>query len=460
MTQLKVAWDVELDNEIPITGYILEADLNDSGDFVEIWDGQGRPEVITFTVYPVITANSYSFRHKVLNFNGGSEFSDTYTTYACLDPTSPSVPTWVTSTQTSITIMWERPIEDGGCPVLEYKVFRDSGQGIGDADVVTEVHSDILEGKNYITTLEVTDFPANSIGKRFVFLVEVYTKHATYGIESAISSSFILADVPDKPLAAPTRGSNSGEYVIEAEYTEVTVTYGAPVTSYHVDIDDGNGNSFTELQGLTVPDLSLSATKSQGITRGDTYRVRYRAQNEVGFGEYSDISYILAASIPYDPEEALVEIIGDEVTISWQMPYNAGALIYQAQIDILEVDGLTFTEDLTNCDGADQATFDARSCTFLSTVLKTAPYELVQQSPIIPRVKFLNEIGWSNWSTITSPVLMTTVPHKPPFLELLPQYLVCALLVLAVRCVIPIVAPHVNFICRHVRVGLRKYAAW
>ena len=262
MTQLKVAWAVELDNEIPITGYKLEADLNQSGDFVEIWDGQGRPEVTEFTVDPITTANSYSFRHKALNFNGESEYSDTFTTYACIDPSMPSAPTWITSTQTSITITWERPIEDGGCPILEYKVFRDSGQGLGLGDTTNEVHSEILEGKNYINTLEVTDFPANSAGKRFHFLAKVYTKHATSGVESDLSASFILAGVPGKPSAAPTRGTGSGEYAIEAVYTEVEATNGSPITSYHVEIDDGNGNAFTELQGLSVPDTSLLALKN------------------------------------------------------------------------------------------------------------------------------------------------------------------------------------------------------
>ena len=39
MTQLKVEWDVELDNDVPITGYILEADINQNGEFEEIWNG-------------------------------------------------------------------------------------------------------------------------------------------------------------------------------------------------------------------------------------------------------------------------------------------------------------------------------------------------------------------------------------------------------------------------------------
>ena len=40
----------------------------------------------------------------------------------------------------------------------------------------------------------------------------------------------------------------------------------------------------------------------------------------MGFSEFSDISYVLAASKPYDPDEATVTIIGDDLLISWQMP--------------------------------------------------------------------------------------------------------------------------------------------
>ena len=126
-----------------------------------------------------------------------------------------------------------------------------------------------------------------------------------------------------------------------------------------------------------MPDLSLTVLKASGIERSQTYRVRYRAQNEVGFSDYSDISYVLAASTPYDPEEATVEIIGDDLLISWQMPQNAGSLIYQAQIEFLQVDGSTYSEDTANCDGSDQTIFDARSCQFASSVLRGSPYNLV-----------------------------------------------------------------------------------
>jgi hypothetical protein len=51
--------------------------------------------------------------------------------------------------------------------------------------------------------MQVTEFPDSSIGMRFRFLVKVVTD---YGFKvSEVSESMILADVPDKPSAAPTR---------------------------------------------------------------------------------------------------------------------------------------------------------------------------------------------------------------------------------------------------------------
>lgn len=47
--------------------------------------------------------------------------------------------------------------------------------------------------------------------------------------------------------------------------------------------------------------MSLSAQTNSNIVEGRTYRVRYRARNSNGWGDFSDIAYILAASVPNPP---------------------------------------------------------------------------------------------------------------------------------------------------------------
>lgn len=155
---------------------MIEADLIQCGQFTVLWDGRDRPEITKFVVPDTVSAYPYTFRHRAYNFNGASEYSDEVTTFACLDPVAPSKPRWITSTQTSIQIEWDLSPDDGGCPIIEYRVFRDRGLGLGETDIIYEVHSDELESKTHVTSLEVTDFPANSVGNHFNFLVKVYTK--------------------------------------------------------------------------------------------------------------------------------------------------------------------------------------------------------------------------------------------------------------------------------------------
>lgn len=160
-----------------------------------IWDGSKYPEITSFILTDIITGEWYNFRYKVFNKNGESPYSDILMTWACELPTAPSQPQWVTSTETEIYITWEAPNDDGGCPVLEYKVFMDDGN---DGDVNNIVNYDELQGIYYARSLTVTDFPTDSIGKRFRFIVKVYTDYTdSNGIESLSSDSIILADLPD-----------------------------------------------------------------------------------------------------------------------------------------------------------------------------------------------------------------------------------------------------------------------
>lgn len=78
--------------------------------------------------------------------------------------------------------------------------------------------------------------------------------------------------------------------------------------------------------------MLLVGTLTSGVTSGSLYRFRYRARNEIGFGPYSDITYVLTASKPIDPSVIAVKIEGSDVIISWQMPYNSASLIQIAEI--------------------------------------------------------------------------------------------------------------------------------
>jgi hypothetical protein len=73
----------------------------------------------------------YTFIVIALNYNGKSEPSIPFTFNACTPPQNIDQPTRVDllSTTNHLTIAWQPPHNDGGCPVTGYAVYRDDGTG-------------------------------------------------------------------------------------------------------------------------------------------------------------------------------------------------------------------------------------------------------------------------------------------------------------------------------------------
>mmetsp|Transcript_29133 Transcript_29133/g.28189 ORF Transcript_29133/g.28189 Transcript_29133/m.28189 type:complete len:94 (+) Transcript_29133:545-826(+) len=85
-TTIVLDWAVEPDTETAITGYSLEWDDDGDGNFDEIWDGRGYPNILTHTL-SVTTGQTYYFRHKAFTYNEESAYSNILTLLACIDPT-------------------------------------------------------------------------------------------------------------------------------------------------------------------------------------------------------------------------------------------------------------------------------------------------------------------------------------------------------------------------------------
>jgi len=70
---------------------------------------------------------------------------------------------------------------------------------------------------------------------------------------------------------------------------------------------------------------------TSGIVRGNSYRVRYRAQNFNGWGSWSDVGYIRAASIPSIPPAPLyVSSDADELNLQFIPPDDNGGATIQS----------------------------------------------------------------------------------------------------------------------------------
>jgi hypothetical protein len=80
------------------------------------------------------------------------------------------------------------------------------------------------------------------------------------------------------------------------------------------------------------------------------------------------------------------------VVITWVEPFNQGSDITGYEIKIRQSDGVTFTEELTDCNRLTSATL---TCTVPVITLTTTPYSIAWGESIYAKVAAINVYGTS-----------------------------------------------------------------
>lgn len=92
-------------------------------------------------------------------------------------------------------------------------------------------------------------------------------------------------------------------------------------------MDDGQGGSFTSLIGYTSPYL-MPYYVATGLTKGRTYKFRYRAKNVNGWGEFSNEVSILAADAPDAPSfPTMTSVDATNLVLQLYSSHNNGGSI-------------------------------------------------------------------------------------------------------------------------------------
>lgn len=124
-TSLTMTWSAVPDGQLKTNGYSLEMILDDD-NWVQVFDSVNNPDRLRATIFGLQTAKLYTFRVFAYDFNGPSQPSEIFKIYACGLPRYFSPPRYVWSTQTTITIEWDAPKINGGCPIFDFEVQRDN----------------------------------------------------------------------------------------------------------------------------------------------------------------------------------------------------------------------------------------------------------------------------------------------------------------------------------------------
>lgn len=345
-TTITVYWDASASSSV--TGYILNIDDGRLGELSPVYTGTNRPDLRTYTVTGFETGLSYRFSVQAINSNGVSEQSDTTTLYACDTPSGLAAPIYVNSDQTNLTIeiSWDAPTDDGGCPVTGFEVYYDDG--VSGPTIV----SSIASNDPSINTAEI-EFATGTVGDEYLFFVRAINQA---GYVESNTIKIALASLPSKPSIAPESDSDfTNTYRLKVLIDPLTLdsdTGGSPILRYEVQISGLTDDNTWR----TIYTLSPYLIFTQGISRGEYYRVRYRAENVNGWGPYSDVSLLQAATRPSKPMSPIYEAgssDSDTITLSFVPPDNGASeisnyLLYMDQITSISNPQLVYNgSDLT-----------------------------------------------------------------------------------------------------------------
>lgn len=170
----------------------------------------------------------------------------------------------------SVTLSWTASSELGG-PVAAYEV---------------------LHGASVVATTSATSATITSLSSNTSYSFAVRAKN-NYGSNatSSSSNSVTVSTVPDTP-SAPTAIANSNTSAF-IEFTKVGNTGGSAITNYVITAYQGS----TAITSATVSASGYFAPQAQitGLTNGQSYTFKIKAQNANGFSSESTASNSITA---------------------------------------------------------------------------------------------------------------------------------------------------------------------
>jgi hypothetical protein len=166
-----------------------------SDEFVLIMNGTQRPEQTEFLVRGLQTNQQYRFRLQALNLNGASAMSEVFTFNACLAPFGQPAPYRIDTTTASITLGWDAPIDDGGCPLTGFAVFRDEADLQAPSVEVNADDDPSVRGIPTLRQLVVTNLPAGAEGTYVRFSIRAFNREGS--ADSLSYASILYAAVPN-----------------------------------------------------------------------------------------------------------------------------------------------------------------------------------------------------------------------------------------------------------------------
>ena len=215
-----------------------------------------------------------------------------------------------TVAESSVSLSWQPPREDGGCQISNYVVqMRET-----EVDNWTECSATAVRPRIKV--------PKLLLGKEYQFRVAAENR---FGCGDFVLSEKVVVKFPFNkpgPPGIPVVNAVGSDYVL-LRWHEPVHDGGSSIIAYHVEMKDRNSILWRKVNRTDIRDTAFKIT---GLQPGLTYEFRTYAENAAGCGKPSQASDPVIArdqiSPPTDVEVA--GVLRTSVDLTWRKPDNDG----------------------------------------------------------------------------------------------------------------------------------------
>jgi hypothetical protein len=304
-TSVTLVWTAPADTgTLPIYDYLVEYRTTGSSTWSSFEDGVNSQTGAT--VSGLTKGVQYDFRVSALTQEGAGTASSTITTYAASNPGAITGLASPSHTETSATLTWAAPIDDGGRTITDYIIEYKT--------VAATTWLTFADGVSSLTSATVTGLTRST---SYNFRV---TSKTANGLSSSVqlASAVTAATVPAAPtlisISRPVTGS-----ALSVAFS-ANDNGGLPINLLQYRLD---GGSWISGSCCTSP---LSIT---GLTNGVTYLVEIRLGNSDGYSSASSSSSATPAGVPTAPTISSISkpTTGGQLSVAFTSGLSNGAAI-------------------------------------------------------------------------------------------------------------------------------------